>query len=47
MDLQVCLPPAPAVIHNFICDLNLTDLSDFTEVEDIQPGWYFKGATLL
>ena len=39
MDLQVRLPPALAAIHNFIRDLNPTDLSDFTEVEDIQPGW--------
>ena len=40
MDLQVCLPPALTTIHNFICDLDLTDLSNFTEVEDIQPSWH-------
>ena len=40
MDLQVRLPPALAAIHNFIRDLDPTDLSDFTEVEDIQPGWH-------
>ena len=39
MDLQVCLLPALAAIHNFICDLDPTNLSDFTEVEDIQPSW--------
>ena len=39
MDLQVRLPPALTAIHNFIRDLDPTDLSDFTEVEDIQPGW--------
>ena len=38
MDLQVCLPPALAAIHNFIHDLDPADLSNFTE-EDIQPGW--------
>ena len=39
MDLQVRLPPTLAAIHNFIRDLDPTDLSNFTEVEDIQPGW--------
>ena len=40
MDLQACLPPALAAIHNFICNLNPTDLNNFTEVEHIQPGWH-------
>ena len=40
MDLQVRLPPALAAIHNFIHDLDPADLNDFTEVEDIQPGWH-------
>ena len=39
MDLQACLPPALAAIHNFIHDLDPTDLNDFQEAEDAQPGW--------
>ena len=40
VDLQVRLPPALAAIHNFIRNLNPADLSNFTKVEDIQPGWH-------
>ena len=39
MDLQARLPPALAAIHNFIRDLDPTDLNDFQEAEDAQPGW--------
>ena len=40
MDLQARLPAALAAIHNFICDLDPADLSDFQEVVDPQPGWH-------
>ena len=43
MDLQVCLPPALAAIHNFIHDLDPADLSNFTEVEDICTTWLALG----
>ena len=33
------LPPTLAAFHNFICDLDPTDLNDFQEAEDAQPGW--------
>ena len=39
MDLQACSPPALAAIHNFIRDINPIDVNDFTEAEDMQPGW--------
>lgn len=39
INLQARLPPALAAIHNFIRDLDPTDLNDFHEAEDIQPGW--------
>jgi hypothetical protein len=39
MDLQARLPAALAAIHNFIRDLDPTDLNDFQEAEDVQPGW--------
>ena len=39
MDLQACLPPALAAIHNFICDIDPIDINDFTEAENMQPGW--------
>ena len=38
MDLQACSPPALA-IHNFIRDINPIDVNNFTEAEDMQPGW--------
>ena len=40
MDLQAHLPPALAAIHNFICDIDPIDINDFTEAEDMQPGWH-------
>jgi hypothetical protein len=39
MDLQARLPAALAAIHNFIRDLDPTDLNDFREAVDIEPGW--------
>jgi len=40
MNLQAHLPAALSAIHNFIRDLNPTDLNDFKDAEDVQPGWH-------
>ena len=39
MDLQARLPPALTAIHNFIHDIDPIDINNFTEAEDMQPGW--------
>ena len=34
MDLQACLPPALAALHNFIHKHDPDDIADFDDVED-------------
>jgi hypothetical protein len=38
MDIQACLPPALAAVHNFIQKYDPNDLADYEDVEDLQPG---------
>ena len=39
MDLQARLPPALAVIHNFIHHNDPEDLEDFAEAQDLEQGF--------
>ena len=44
MDIQTCLPPALAALHNFIQKCDPNDINDFDDsVEDPQPGTQAKG----
>ena len=44
MDIQACLPPALAAVHNFIQKHDPNDIADFDDVEDPQPGAHMEGA---
>jgi len=43
MDIQTCLPPALAALHNFIQKHDPDDLNDIDDVEDPQPGMCAEG----
>jgi len=43
MDIQTCLPPALAALHNFIRKHDPDDLNDIDNVEDPQPGMRTEG----
>ena len=41
--IQAHIPPALAAIHNFICMYDPEELADFTESEDLEPGFVLEG----
>ena len=43
MDIQACLPPALAALHNFIWKHDPEDLADYKSIEDPQPGTCAEG----
>ena len=43
MDIQACLPPTLAALHNFIWKHDPKDLADYESVEDPQPGTHAEG----
>ena len=43
MDVQAHLPPALAAVHNFIRKYDSSDITDFNDVEDPQPGMCGEG----
>ena len=43
MDIQACLPPTLAALHNFIWKPNPEDLADYESIEDPQPGTGAEG----
>ena len=43
MDIQACLPPTLAALHNFIQNNDPEDLTDYESVEDPQPGTHAEG----
>ena len=43
MSFQARIPPALAAIHNFICMYDPEELVDFTESEDLEPGFVSGG----
>jgi len=45
MNIQTCLPPALAALHNFIRTYNPNNIADFDNVEDPQPGCHAEGST--
>ena len=44
IDMQACLPPALAALHNFIQMHDPDDIADFDSVEDSQPGTCVEGS---
>ena len=44
MDVQAHLPPALAAVHNFIRKYNSSNITDFDDVEDPQPGMCGEGS---
>ena len=38
MDIQTCFPPALVALHKFIHKHDLDNITDFDNIEDLQPG---------
>ena len=43
MDVQACLPPALAAVHNFIQKYDSSDITNFDDIKDSQPGTCGEG----